>query len=336
MNFLDFDSFKSVIRYKSNDINMIDKNQNIVKIDRLLLASFSKVIREIISRIVEDDVLVIFFSETHHRTLELLSLLLYEGQIVAQKNEIEALKVLMNTLDCDKFNIEDFQANFQPNVDLCKMLSMDNSEAGNDSLGNPDIEDVIVKVEKDIEQSKLNELKKEKVMPPQEQEREDQDFKIKVEEMKDEKNKSNQCPFCDYKTAWNSNVLNHIQYKHKGIRFKCDKCDFGATTRSALKRHNQLRHEGVMYPCTFCQYTAGRQDCLQRHIQSVHEGVKYACKQCNYQATDKGNLKKHQEYKHEKETSYNCENCSYATSYKRYLRIHIERKHTVTENMLKA
>ena len=57
-------------------------------------------------------------------------------------------------------------------------------------------------------------------------------------------------------TADKSNLLKHIQSKHKCVKFPCDKCDFKAIYKVDLIRHKKSKHEGIKFPCDQCDYKA--------------------------------------------------------------------------------
>merc|ERR1712029_1255829 len=72
-----------------------------------------------------------------------------------------------------------------------------------------------------------------------------------------------QCEQCHKIYSSQSNLWNHKQSVHKGVKYVCDQCGYQAKQQAHLTRHIQSKHEGIK-------------------IQSKHEGIKYACDQCDY------------------------------------------------------
>ena len=56
-------------------------------------------------------------------------------------------------------------------------------------------------------------------------------------------------------------LYHHIRSKHEGIIF--DLCDYAATTLTNLKQHKEFKHEGIRYPCHQCEYAAVTASCLK-------------------------------------------------------------------------
>ena len=107
------------------------------------------------------------------------------------------------------------------------------------------------------------------------------------------------CTRCDAVFTKRQNMLNHIKYKHEGVRYPCNQCDYNAKMQQHLKRHLKSVHEGVKYPCNQCDYKATQQIHLKRHLESVHVvGGKYPCSQCDVKATCISYLKRHMKRTH--------------------------------------
>ena len=51
----------------------------------------------------------------------------------------------------------------------------------------------------------------------------------------------------------------------------CDQCQYSANKLSNLKQHKERKHEGVKYPCDQCTYSATTFSNLKIHKQSQHE-----------------------------------------------------------------
>ena len=54
------------------------------------------------------------------------------------------------------------------------------------------------------------------------------------------------CTICDFVTANNYNLKNHIETVHEGIKpFKCKICDYKTAHKPSLKVHTESVHEGI-------------------------------------------------------------------------------------------
>ena len=54
--------------------------------------------------------------------------------------------------------------------------------------------------------------------------------------------KENMKSFCD-KIGYSSYSGNHVEEKHKGVKYFCDNCDVQTGNLSYLKVHKQVKHE---------------------------------------------------------------------------------------------
>ena len=137
---------------------------------------------------------------------------------------------------------------------------------------------------------------------------------------------STKCPQCDVVFVQRRSMLEHIRYKHEGVRYPCSQCDYKSTKQFNLKTYIESVHEGFKYPCSQCDYKATQQINLKIHIESVHEGVRYPCSQCDYKATQRINLKIHIESVHEG-VKYPCSQCGYKATSQSSFRKHMNRTH---------
>ena len=97
-------------------------------------------------------------------------------------------------------------------------------------------------------------------------------------------------------------IIEQAQYKRKVVsengKYKFDQCQNEYTKSSNLNQHKQTEHEGVKNACDQCDKQFTRQGSLAEHIKAKHEGIKYACEQCDYQATKQSNLTRHIKFVH--------------------------------------
>ena len=83
-------------------------------------------------------------------------------------------------------------------------------------------------------------------------------------------------------------------------KFSCSECDKEFSFSSHLRRHMKSVHEGKRFQCDNCDYTATQRGHLKNHMKSVHEGRRFQCDYCDYKATQTGQLKNHIQSKHVK------------------------------------
>ena len=62
------------------------------------------------------------------------------------------------------------------------------------------------------------------------------------------------CPECDKKFCWVSHVKRHMKSVHEGIRYQCDHCDYTATQKVHLRYHLKKKHSTELtQKLTVCQ-----------------------------------------------------------------------------------
>ena len=137
------------------------------------------------------------------------------------------------------------------------------------------------------------------------------------------------CNKCDYSHSFPSQVRQHFNKVHLGIKrqdqkydCKIDSCqNFGLTTCVELETHSLLY-------CKQCQFSATRNVAMKHHVESVHEGIRYRCEQCRFVTEWERFLKVHMISKHTNMSLY-CteESCSFSTYRENLLQEHIELTH---------
>ena len=124
------------------------------------------------------------------------------------------------------------------------------------------------------------------------------------------KTKDKSCDMCDYKTVRGTDLLQHIQSVHEGIRYSCDECSFQATTQGNVNVHKKIKHQGLRYRCDQCDHSVTSYNNLLKHKKSKHEGVQYSCKLCDYNVKSEETLLNHMRNIHEAKL-LKCDFCDY-------------------------
>ena len=78
------------------------------------------------------------------------------------------------------------------------------------------------------------------------------------------------CDICSKSCKSKTNLTQHIQSVHKGLKYLCNHCEYGATTQRSLKTHNESVHEKIKYPCNLCEYKATLKTHLKLHNRRKH------------------------------------------------------------------
>ena len=88
------------------------------------------------------------------------------------------------------------------------------------------------------------------------------------------------CQNCDYVTANECTLRNHMKTKHEEMPFQhdCPLCPHQAPTELSLKRHTTKKHlmltMSYPYPCSLCERKFSKKNNQNSHFESVHATVK--------------------------------------------------------------
>ena len=105
-----------------------------------------------------------------------------------------------------------------------------------------------------------------------------------------------------YKTAWG--LHNHIDVKHKNIRYKCpyEGCDKEYSRNSTLDNHIDAEHKNLKYKCSYegCNAAYQYPQNLTNHINVKHKNITHKCTHegCDKKYRRKDELDKHINVKH--------------------------------------
>ena len=135
------------------------------------------------------------------------------------------------------------------------------------------------------------------------------------------------CKTC-YKVFQERYLLkNHVDAKHKGIKWICEFCAKSYEGKGALEVHKRKRHiNNAIYKCNTCHKSFMDKYLYIGHI-STHDGKKlFACETCKKSFQYKNSLKVHQQSCHGND-SFSCAQCGMKFSYLKGLKDHINGKH---------
>ena len=119
------------------------------------------------------------------------------------------------------------------------------------------------------------------------------DVCVPLENISNERKKSNKCSQCNYASFQAGNLRRHLK-THSGEKSnKCNQCDYASSQASALKTHLK-RHSGEKSnKCDQCDYACADPSSLRTHLR-MHSGEKSnRCDQCDYASYQAGNLRTH-------------------------------------------
>lgn len=121
----------------------------------------------------------------------------------------------------------------------------------------------------------------------------------------------------------------HIR-RHKGIRdFICPTCGVGKTTRRDLVIHMKYHDKDLKFPCDLCSLVFSRPANMQRHKRVVHCGIRaYSCPHCD-QSFGKAETLKHHIMTHTGERPQACPICD-----KRFIQAVALKTHMKTHNKI--
>ena len=157
---------------------------------------------------------------------------------------------------------------------------------------------------------------------------------------KDEENV--RCEECNKILKSMSGYLRHWAMAHqtKELSYECNQCDFRSAYEYKLKNHIKQEHEkrNEKRICT-CGKSFSNKKQLGRHVREVHDGVTLKCDQCSYQTKRSRDLRNHIENKHgdgvqidkQERPDIFCEFCGYSCKYRQSLQDHVEKIHLQNE-----
>ncbi|KAK9502420.1 hypothetical protein O3M35_011202 [Rhynocoris fuscipes] len=136
-----------------------------------------------------------------------------------------------------------------------------------------------------------------------------------------------QCPYCDYKAKFKSNLKGHIASKHIKRRHLCPQCHRSYKYKRGLNQH--LKFECGKDPqqfCPYCPFKTKHRNTLNKHIVIRHLDAasrRFLCKQCNKSYKYRQGLRTHQKFECGKEPQMLCPLCPYRAKQKVALKRHV-------------
>ena len=226
---------------------------------------------------------LIFLTGIHHAEMEAILNIMYQGEAMVRRNNLQAFWAAVHDLQIDKIRPRSEQK-VEKMVD-CDKDMIDVHDGQRSNFGNN-----IADLDKDKQniQYECNVC----------------DYKVatwrylKLHHESKHEGIRYPCKQCSYEATTQGDLKRHTQSVHEGVKYSCDNCHYLATTRGDLLKHNRSLHEGVRYPCDKCKYKATQKSSLVNHKISVHIGQRFHCSECDFQSGYKSSLQKHQKRIH--------------------------------------
>ena len=151
--------------------------------------------------------------------------------------------------------------NFENQCGEKKKMKLDCGKSGNASL-------VYAITE---EQKQIVKEEKKTIMKPEKK----RVMKYKKKNYRQTNVKSNKCPKCDVRFAYQKDVQRHVDAVHEGKKpYKCDFCNSDYKRKDQLEKHKMIVHGGENpFQCHICSAIFELKKTLKNHIQNVHEGI---------------------------------------------------------------
>ena len=132
------------------------------------------------------------------------------------------------------------------------------------------------------------------------------------------------CHLCDYATNFKSLMAKHRRQQHKEYndQYRCETCNKGFPERYLLRNHVDAKHKGIKWICEFCAKSYEGKGALEVHKRKCHiNDAIYKCKTCHKSFMDKHLYIGHVS-KHDGKKLFTCEKCKKSFRYKNSLKMH--------------
>uniref|UniRef100_A0A8D8Q8L5 Zinc finger protein 407 n=2 Tax=Cacopsylla melanoneura TaxID=428564 RepID=A0A8D8Q8L5_9HEMI len=129
-------------------------------------------------------------------------------------------------------------------------------------------------------------------------------WRLKRHLLKHTGEKTFECPWCPYKSAYENDLKKHVR-QHTGERpYVCAHCPYSATSSSCLLMHLKTHSGEKSFKCVYCSHRSYSKSNMKNHVRT-HIGVKpYKCPSCDFYATQKIQVTKHVLKKHGKDAEF--------------------------------
>lgn len=85
------------------------------------------------------------------------------------------------------------------------------------------------------------------------------------------------CDFCGYRSAFKSELLNHMGTHNSNKKFKCKVCLKKFQSISTLRKHVHNFHREKTHKCQDCNAAFPIESRLVKHVNAKHKGGRYQC-----------------------------------------------------------
>lgn len=137
------------------------------------------------------------------------------------------------------------------------------------------------------------------------------------------------CSLCGFLSRTQSGLMQHINSKHLGKKFKCHICGRALNSSGALNSHLRVHSNRRLFLCSECGKTFNYGNALKTHIRLVHRNERnFRCGYCDKRFLRASSLKAHLP-KHTGEKAFRCEHCGKAYVRICNLRLHLKHIHNL-------
>ena len=108
------------------------------------------------------------------------------------------------------------------------------------------------------------------------------------------------CHICHVKKNSRQMLTLHIQADHEGIRYNCTEegCNYSAKQKTQLRNHINIKHLGIKVHCEVCDYKTTQVPNLNNHMLKKHGVKPFSCDKCSFRCYKKEKMQSHMQSMH--------------------------------------